>query len=151
MRGARAHASRPISMKLGFVLTLLLACSVGAATNDYEVVKVATVFSLYGGFSGRMSIEGQATFKIAQESDAAATFRRLLNTGTPAARLYALLGLKMISPDEFNALLPAQLTNQTSVAVLSGCIMGHRYFGSVAKEIAAGHWNTNNLAVRGGG
>jgi len=110
-------------------------------TNHYDILKQAAVFSLSGGFAGRITREGEAVLAVAKQKNAVAMFSTLAHEDSPSAKLYGLLGLQMISSPQFRNELPKLLKNKTPVRVLEGCIMGTKEIAVVAREIEQGRWS----------
>ena len=77
---------------------------------------------------------------VAKHKNAVAV-TKLTHEDSPTAQLYGLLGLQMISSDQFKNELPKLLTNKSPVRVLEGCIMGTKDVAVVAKEIEQGRWS----------
>ena len=130
------------------VYLLLLLCGLSTfgqgttnAPNHYAMLKQATVFSISGGITGAITPAGNSLRAIAKQKDAAIVFTKLTHEDSPTAKLYGLLGLQMISSDQFKNELSKLLTNKSSVRVLEGCIMGTKDVAVVAKEIEQGRWS----------
>ena len=116
-----------------------------SATNHYDILKDSTWFAISGGFANAMTPEGQAMSAILKQTNAAATFQKLLHEKAPAPQLYGLLGLHLLNAPEFKTTLPRLLDRKTKVRVLMGCIVGEQEVGTVARQIQANQWNIRDV------
>jgi hypothetical protein len=135
-----------ISMKrLVAILTIALAVSHSASAFvdvplDAAVQRLSKVgmFAFGGtGFAGVTS-KGELDFKIVlarPEPEALAAFEKIYATGDLAGKAYALVGLKKLSPYRFKELLPAAEASTDELSTIRGCIVSHRLFADVAREI----------------
>jgi hypothetical protein len=121
-----------------------------ATTNHLEVLKKSTWFATAGGFANATTPEGHAIAAICQQTNAAATFRSLLQEQEPAQQLYGLLGLHLVNAPEFEEALPRFLGNKAKVRVLVGCIAGEWEVREVAKQVQTGQWNPRMVPLPGG-
>jgi hypothetical protein len=105
-------------------------------------VSAATEFrSATVGIAAVTPPEVTAWREILAAPDADARFKRLLESRSAAGRLYGLAGVYLTDPDAFARALPRLAARDESVAVVEGCIVGSRPFGTLAREIALGSWS----------
>jgi len=120
------------------------------STNHYDTLKNSRWFAISGGFANAITPEGHALAAICEQTNAAATFQRLLAESAPAQQLYGLLGLRLVNAPEFKAALPSLLNNKAKVPVLVGCIAGERDVGEVARQIQNHQWRLRTGPAPGG-
>ena len=137
-------------MKSFFLLCLAL-CAIFAARNTsraatpepsapavaaYDQLHQTEVFALGGvGRAGTTSPSELAFREVVRDENGAAAWVALLDdeTTTKAGKLYALLGLREANRAQFEARLPAFLTDDSKVTQFRGCLM----MPVRVKEIAA--------------
>lgn len=79
---------------------------------------------------------------MAQAPEAAlASFEKLLATGNPQAKGYALAGIRKLNPNRFQELLPSFERSHEDVQTMEGCIASHERLGKITKAIADGHYD----------
>jgi hypothetical protein len=130
-------------MRNSFWLVLVAALPLvaeNAPANHYDTLLQTHWFATSGGFAGSITPEGHAVAAILQQSNAVATFQRLLQEEGPAQQLYGLLGLHLLNAPEYKTALPLLLTSKTKVPVLVGCVAGEQEVGRVARQIRDGVW-----------
>jgi hypothetical protein len=129
-------------------ILLLTLCGIAGAQSS----NAAAIQSLAGahwfafggtGFAGRTS-QGELDFRIIMAQDpgvALASFEKLLATGNPQAKGYALAGIRKLNPNRFRELLRNFRDSQQDVQTMEGCIASHERLGKIAIEIAGGHYD----------
>lgn len=129
------------------ILLLTLCGIVGAQTSNAAAMQSlagARWFAFGGtGVAGRTS-QGELDFRIIMAQDpgvALASFEKLLTTGNPQAKGYALAGIRKLNPHRFQELLPSFRDSQQDVQTMEGCIVTRERLGKIAIEIAAGHYD----------
>jgi hypothetical protein len=124
------------------VLAALGTCSaaLGAQPPDpFEVIKSADSFKMGPvGYGGTTSREEYAFRKLLKEPDAARQFRALLRTGTTAAQLYGLLGLKLSKDPGFERAYRRFVATKRQVHIVEGCLGSEEDARAVAREIRDG-------------
>jgi len=133
----------------GFAAVLLVAlCSAAPAQDSLSAtVKSITktgVFAFGGvGFAGRTS-QGEIDFRVIQSQPAAvalASFETIYATGDPAAKSYALAGIRQLDGARFKELLHSLNGSQETVFTMHGCIMEKDHLVDVANSIDAGNYD----------
>ena len=69
------------------------------------------------------------------------TFRNILNKGTPAAKLYALCGIRLLAQKDFDATAAPLLKSNETVTTVRGCMLTNERVGEVARQISQGAWD----------
>ena len=137
-------------MKRFAAVLLVVFCSIASAQDALSAtVKNLTntgVFAFGGvGFVGKIS-EGEIDFRAIQSQPAAvalSSFETIYATGDPAAKGYALAGIRQLDRERFKEILRSLDGSQEIVFTMEGCIMERRRLVEVAKAIDAGsydHW-----------
>jgi hypothetical protein len=110
----------------------------GAAAEPKSLAEVEE-FAFGGvGVAGTES-HGERFFRgVMGESDGLVTFRKILGTGTPAAKLYALCGIRLLSQKDFDAAAAPLLKSSEIVTVMRGCLVSKERVGELARQIGAG-------------
>jgi hypothetical protein len=122
----------------------LLACSarLEAAEADSTLRKVTT-FAVGGvGVAGTMSEGERALRELLKQSDAAARLQRVLPEATPAAQLYALLGLRACDREVYQGALARYRRRDATVQTMSGCILQEKSFRALVKQIDDGEYDS---------
>jgi hypothetical protein len=134
-------------------LTLCVAYPVFAqvaSTNHFDVLKQSNWFAISGGIANTETSEAHAVSAICDQTNAVATFRRLLHENGAAQQLYGLLGLQVLNAPEFKTALPQLLNSNAKVRILSGCIVGEQEVAEVARQIQNRQWRLRSTPVPGG-
>jgi hypothetical protein len=93
------------------------------------------------GYAGVTS-EGEKDFRlILARRTALADFERLLSVGNSQAKLYALAGIRKLSPGRFEVLSRPFGGSKEKVMTQSGCIVWHDTLATVLKQIMAGQYS----------
>lgn len=75
------------------------------------------------GIRGVTSNEELAYRAVLRRPDAAKTLHEILQTGTPAAQLYALCGLRAVASSDFEAAARTLARSELNVTTIQGCII----------------------------
>jgi hypothetical protein len=139
-------------MKHSVWLLLCLAWPLLAqsTTNHYETLQQSRWFAVSGGFANATTPEAFALAAICNETNAAATLRRLIAEPGSVQQLYGLLGLRILNAADFNTTLPQFMQSKTKAGVLVGCIAGDRETADVARRIRDNRWSIQTRPVPGG-
>jgi hypothetical protein len=130
------------------VALIILSCSVAPAQETLSTtVKSLTntgVFAFGGvGFIGKIS-QGEIDFRVIQSQPAAvalASFETIYATGDPAAKVYALGGIRQLDQERFKEILRSLDGSQEMVFTMEGCIMERHLLADVAGAIDAGSYD----------
>ena len=133
--------------RFGAVLLVLL-CSIAPAQDTLsatvESITKTGVFAFGGvGFIGKIS-QGEIDFRAIQSQPAAvalASFETIYATGDPAAKSYALAGIRQLDGARFKELLQSLNGSQETVFTMHGCIMEKHRLMEVANAIDAGSYD----------
>jgi hypothetical protein len=68
------------------------------------------------------------------------TARRLVDSGSPAGRVYGYLILRHVSPKDAAAVSPRLLQDQAPLEVRNGCIVSDSTVGQVVAQIQKGNY-----------
>lgn len=106
------------------------------ATTEWRLLRQAVAFlSDAVGEGGDLPALVIAYRQLLRAPDGAATFGRLLREGTPAARLYALCGLRELAPAEAAERAEALLADETLVSSQVGCVSEEGPLRSLAARL----------------
>ena len=127
---------------------LVLFCAVAPAQDALSAavknMRDLGVFAFGGvGFAGKIS-QGEIDFRVIQTQPAPvalASFEKVFATGDPAAKSYALAGIRQLDGNRFRELLQSLSGSQERVLTMQGCIVEKRKLVDVAKAIDAGNYN----------
>lgn len=131
-------------MPILIVCTAALSYAFAAAPPTDEAAQLKDISHFALGSIGRAGIEseGEKAFReMLRKPDAVQTFREVLKNGTPAARLYALCGIRLLKPEEFAASAELVRNSDEKVTLIRGCIVAHEMLGKVAGEIGQGKYD----------
>jgi hypothetical protein len=93
------------------------------------------------GYVGVISV-GEKNYKlILSRPSAEADFERLVSTGNPQAKSYALVGIRVINPNRFKELSTSLRDSEEEVTTQSGCIVSNETLGKLLKRIEAGDYS----------
>lgn len=135
-------------MKRFAAVLLVLLCSIAPAQDTLSAtVKSITktgVFAFGGvGFAGKIS-QGELDFRVIQSQPAAValgSFEKIYATGDPAAKSYALVGIRQLDRERFKEILQSLGGSQEMVFTMHGCIMEKHRLVDVAIAIDAGNYD----------
>ena len=108
----------------------------------YEQLLSVRCFAFGGvGYAGVTS-EGEKAYRaIAGGTNALALFSAVLTNGNAPAKLYALCGIRQLSPRAFDTHAKPLLIANPQVETMSGCMMSHEFFTNVVARIASGMYD----------
>lgn len=131
-----------IVLRLIAILILLSGIALGGESSAVKELEKTRFFAFGGiGFAGATS-DGEIAFHTILNSDSAeADFLRLLNTGNPQAKCYALLGLRLKNRPVFNDQARPFTTSRQEVQTCSGCIIMKPHMSSVLARIQRGDYD----------
>jgi hypothetical protein len=142
-------------MKLLLIAALLLTGAVVCAAQtqtpkpDDVVAHLSKteVFAFGGvGFAGTTS-GGEKDFKtILSRPTALADFETVFSSGNAMAKAYALVGIRDLKPERFQALAASVRDSKEKVVTMHGCIMDRETFAAIIKQIDAGQYSLHTLA-----
>ena len=140
-----------IDLALIAALNLVLSFEVRAQVNRpsdplppqqaYEQLLSVRYFAFGGvGFAGVTS-EGEKAYRaIAGGTNALALFSAVLTNGNAPAKLYALCGIRQLSPRTFDTHAKSLLMANPEVETMSGCIVRHEFATNIVARIASGSY-----------
>lgn len=135
------------------LLIFVVLCShiLIAADESSVAQKLSTtpIFAFGGiGFAGTTS-EGEIAFKTLLASGTAETdFTRLLKSGNPQAKCYALVGLRLKARPVFDEQVKTFAASKQEVQTCAGCMMSKLPMSSVVASIQRGDYD-ERAASRG--
>ena len=113
-------------------------------TPQQAYVQLLSVgFFAFGGvgYAGITS-EGEKAYRaIAGGTNALALFSAVLTNGNSAAKLYALCGIRQLSPRTFDTHAKAIRMANPQVETMSGCMAMNEYATNVVARIASGSYD----------
>ena len=130
------------------VIALLLGGGSGFAQSlidsSVKLFSKVEVFAFGGvGYAGQTSA-GEIDFKTILSlppQDALAVFEKLVVTGNPQAKAYALSGMRKINPRRFQELFVVAEESREDVAVMRSCVLTTESLRDVAEKIDRGEWD----------
>lgn len=143
-----------IALALIAALNLAISFGVRAQVNRpsdppppqqaYEQLLSVRCFAFGGvGFAGVTS-EGEKAYRaIADGTNALALFSAILTNGNAPAKLYALCGLRQLSPRTFDTHAKSLLTANPQVETMSGCLVMNEFSTNVVARIASGSYDVH--------
>jgi hypothetical protein len=119
-----------------FAPMVLFAETPKKAEDPYAVVASAKLFAIGGvGFAGTSTDAELSLREIVKRKDGAQLCGKLLQEKNQIARLYGLLGLKMLDAKAFDAAYPKLEASRLKVMTASGCELYEDTVARLAKEI----------------
>jgi hypothetical protein len=110
------------------------------ATNELHSIRCFAVGGV--GVAGLMS-EGEAAFRtVLASTNSLEYFKATLTNGTTEAKLYALLGIRLLSPPEFDAAAAPLLSSRVQAVTMSGCLMDHERASTIVARIKRGAYDS---------
>ena len=99
-------------------------------------------FALGGiGVAGTMSAGERALREVLKTHDAVTRLEALLQSASPAGKLYALLGLRIRDRAAYERALEKIRTTDTTVETARGCMLSRESFRDLVKEIERGQYD----------
>jgi hypothetical protein len=110
----------------------------------YEQLLSVRCFAFGGvGFAGVTS-EGEKAYRaIAGGTNALALFSAVLANGNAPAKLYALCGIRQLSPRAFDTHTKSLLKANPQVETMSGCMVMTEFSTNVVARIASGSYDVH--------
>lgn len=106
-----------------------------------EQLTTIQLFAFGGiGFAARTS-DGEKAFRVVMEKprdEALQTMETVFANGSVEAKSYALVGIRMLAPERFDALYQTVARSQERVHTMSGCILSEKTLQDLSKEIRSG-------------
>jgi hypothetical protein len=121
----------------------LLPVASRSSTEQPKSLAQVEEFAFGGvGIAGTPS-QGEQLFRsVMEQSDALATFRNILNNkGTAAAKLYALCGIRLLAPNDFQTAAEPLLKSNDTVTTIGGCMLSTQRVADVARNISSGSYD----------
>jgi hypothetical protein len=110
----------------------------------YEQLLSVGRFALGGvGYAGVTSAGEIAYRAIAGGTNALALFSAALTNGNAQAKLYALCGIRQLTPGTFDTHAQSLLNANPRVETMSGCIVSHEFASNVIARIASGSYDVH--------
>jgi hypothetical protein len=131
-------------MKALSTFLLLLIWTVSThAVDPLKTLSSIHDFAFGGiGVAGTTS-EGEVVFReIYNRPSAKDDFLKLLNSGNPQARCYALVALRGLSPQIYSSEIEKYKKDKTKVTTIGGCMIAVFPMSSVATNIEAGYYDS---------
>lgn len=131
-----------LTLSLIVVLLLQASCYAAGESSAVEKLERTPIFAFGGiGIAGTTS-EGEAAFHTIFDSESAeADFLRLLKTGNPQAKCYALVGLRVKCRAVFSEQVKPLITSRQEVQTCAGCMMSKLPMSSVVASIQSGNYD----------
>ena len=125
-----------------FLLLLTWTVTTGAA-DPLQTLSSIHDFAFGGiGVAGTTS-EGEVVFReICNRPSAKDDFLKLLNSGNPQARCYALVALRGLNPQIYSSEIEKCKKDKTKVTTIGGCMIAVFPMSSVATNIEAGYYDS---------
>ena len=132
------------SLKLWIITILLLTTGIAVGQEPFSSIfdRLAKVerFAIGGvGYAGVIS-QGEKDFRAILSRSSITDFEKLYRTGNIQAKVYALVGLRILSPDRYNEFATALRTSKEMVETMTGCIEGKEPLAEVIKRVDAGEY-----------
>lgn len=132
-------------LSVAFALTLFFAASGSFAAKLLPAAEKLAEISMFAfGDVGRANhpSEGELRFcEVLRGKNALPTFYNILQRGTPAAKAYALCGIRVLAPGEFDTAAKSAAEPDVAVRTMSGCIIRAKKFSSLVAEIRNGNFD----------
>ena len=143
-----------ITLALIAALNLTISFGVRAQANRppdppppqqaYEQLLSVRCFAFGGvGYAGVTSEGEKAYHAIAGGTNALALFSAALTNGNAPEKLYALCGIRQLSPRTFDTHAKPLLMANPQVETMSGCMVMNEFFTNVLARIASGSYDVH--------
>jgi hypothetical protein len=93
------------------------------------------------GVAGVIPNEAIALHRIMKRDDASAALEELYSKGSPAGKLYALLGLRFVNKAKYEELMPQLKQNTDKVETQAGCIVYTETVQAIISSMEAGNYD----------
>ncbi len=134
----------PVNFWLVILCLVIAGIARSAESSDTIVDRLAKVdlFAFGGvGFAGVIS-PGEKEYRAVLASPCAETdFEKLLASGNPQAKCYALVGIRQLDPEKFKALSASLRSSKEQVPTMRGCMMSHQAMSDLIERIGAGNYS----------
>lgn len=122
---------------LGLFLSIKASAGDGEkALSDDDIIRTAKTFAIGPvGESGATTKAETALRAILKQPDGVARFKKILAKATNEGRLYALVGLRNLDPNAYQAALPAYSEDVSNVRTMQGCMVMNPEMREVARSI----------------
>ncbi len=138
-----------MNSRRSFVITILLLICLppmgwaeDATSKAFDRLLKAPLFAFGGiGVAGTISPDEVDFRTILASPNAEADFTRLLKSGRPEAKCYALVGLRQKNRAAYEAQIKPFTTSKQEVQTCGGCIMMKLPMASVAANIGRGNYD----------
>ncbi|HEY8836002.1 MAG TPA: hypothetical protein VIM09_10495 [Chthoniobacterales bacterium] len=133
--------------KVGFWLFAVILVSPEFVQAEKQIASEAALqktgmFALGGiGVAGTMSEGERALREMLKEQDATARLEKLVSSGSPAGKLYALLGLRIRDRAAYERALEKWRALDAKIETARGCILSQESFRDLLKEIERGQYD----------
>jgi len=117
---------------------------IGTSLLAAEPQSLAEVQEFAFGGVGVAGIEsqGERFFRdVMGRDDAVASFKKILGNGTPAGKLYALCGIRMLASKDFSSAAEPLLKSKETVTTMRGCMVAKEPVATVAQQISQGSFD----------
>ena len=129
----------------GVTLSIILLSLTSASPVEADAgaaLQKTGMFALGGiGVAGTMSEGERALREMLKEPDATARLEKLVSSGSPARKLYALLGLRIRDRAAYERALEKCRTLDAKVETARGCMISQESFRDLLKEIERGQYD----------
>ena len=139
-------------MKSLLIVAMLLSAAIAQSGEpvDSTLERLATIdrFAFGGiGYAGTTS-QGEKGYRLIRSRPSAiADFEKLLETGNPQAKSYALVGIRALNPSRFNEFSRKFRDTKAEVVTQMGCIVQREPFAAVLKRIEAGEYSVGAMTA----
>ena len=109
------------------------------AANAPQTLRSTKKFIIGRVFEEGLITESENAFRaLLKRKDALKQLRLLIKDRSPSCQLYALLGLRLLGADEFDAEYARMKHSEIAVSTMSGCIAFQATLGDIAEDIKQG-------------
>jgi lipoate-protein ligase A len=113
----------------------------GAVAEPKSLAEVEE-FAFGGVGVAGIESQGERFFRdLMGRDDAVVAFKKILGSGTRAAKLYALCGIRLLSQKDFDAAAEPLLKSNETVTTIGGCMISKRRVAEVARQISLGSFD----------
>ena len=128
---------------LSTFLLLLTWTATTHAADPLQALSSIHDFAFGGiGVAGTTS-EGEVAFReLYNRPSAKEDFLKLLNSGSPQAKCYALVALRSLNSQTYSSKIEEYKKDKTKVTTIGGCVIAVFPMSSVAANIEAGYYDS---------
>jgi hypothetical protein len=143
LSGKIAAMSGIVLVRTTVLLLLTWAVTVHAA-DSFETLSSIHDFAFGGIGAAGTTSKGEVAFRdIYNRPSAKDDFLKLLSSGNPQAKCYALVALRSLDPQTFSSKIETYKKDKTNVTTIGGCMIAVLPMSSVATNIEAGHYDSH--------